>query len=298
MIDQKNLKKEEDNQKDVILDTSYAKNFYNDNNISDYDGFNVVYLLAIGICYGRYLLKYGLSSRIYEREFKEHKLTFGNQIKMLSIVKTDNNKIIEELFEKEIISKNLAIKIKFNGKWKEELFLTSKHFTIKKAIELMQNLAFKNPSKNSIVLIDRIKELETEIKLLKMEKQIIADVGNIKKEENKIENKIVDKVEIKADDKVVKKIENNVDGNVNKNDIYLQFLNIYTQETKNEKDKIHCVNLYLLFKEWFKCRNPDLKIPCDKDFVRNLRKHKNVCEDVRIGDKVRRGIKCNKIKEI
>jgi hypothetical protein len=78
-------------------------------------------------------------------------------------------------------------------------------------------------------------------------------------------------------------------------DLYLQFLNEYVEETTNENDKIHCVDLYFNFKEWFKSNNPNAKIPSDREFVRNLRKYKHVDESVRIGDKVKRGIKKNKL---
>jgi P4 family phage/plasmid primase-like protien len=77
-------------------------------------------------------------------------------------------------------------------------------------------------------------------------------------------------------------------------DMYLQFLNEYVEETNDDKDRIHCVSIYSQFKEWFKFNNPNSKIPSDREFVKNLRKYKKVEEDVRIGDKVRRGIKNNK----
>jgi phage/plasmid-associated DNA primase len=78
-------------------------------------------------------------------------------------------------------------------------------------------------------------------------------------------------------------------------DLYLQFLNEYVEETNNENDKIHCVDIYGNFKEWFKFNNPNTKIPSDKEFLKNLRKYKNVEESIRIGDKVKRGIKKAKL---
>jgi P4 family phage/plasmid primase-like protien len=80
-------------------------------------------------------------------------------------------------------------------------------------------------------------------------------------------------------------------------DVYLQFLNDFVEETNDEKDRIHCISLYILFKDWFKMNNPNTKIPCDKEFIRNLRKYKDVEDAVRIDDKVRKGIKKNKLKE-
>ena len=81
-------------------------------------------------------------------------------------------------------------------------------------------------------------------------------------------------------------------------DLYLQFLNEYVEETDNDDDRIHCVTLYGHFKEWFKFNDPNSKIPCDKEFIRNLRRYKQVSEGIRIDTKVRRGIKKNKLKKI
>jgi phage/plasmid-associated DNA primase len=78
-------------------------------------------------------------------------------------------------------------------------------------------------------------------------------------------------------------------------DMYLQFCNENIEETDDDKDRIHCTVIYAQFKEWFKFNNPNSKIPNDKEFIKNLKKYKKVEEYVRIGDKVRRGVKNNKI---
>jgi hypothetical protein len=46
--------------------------------------------------------------------------------------------------------------------------------------------------------------------------------------------------------------------------------------------------LYDNFENWFKLKFPDDKIPSDKEFIKNLRYHKKVEKDVRIGDMVRK----------
>jgi phage/plasmid-associated DNA primase len=103
--------------------------------------------------------------------------------------------------------------------------------------------------------------------------------------------KYIETHELKTTDKILK-WTNNYKENA---DIYLQFLNEFVEETNNENDKIHCVDLYGIFKDWFKFNNPNTKIPSDREFVKNLRKYKNVEESVRIGEKVKRGIKKNKL---
>jgi hypothetical protein len=68
----------------------------------------------------------------------------------------------------------------------------------------------------------------------------------------------------------------------------LQFLNECTENTEDDNDKVHCVDLYGVFKDWFKCNNPNTKIPSDKEFSKCIKKHKCIEESVRIGDKVKR----------
>jgi putative DNA primase/helicase len=71
-------------------------------------------------------------------------------------------------------------------------------------------------------------------------------------------------------------------------DLYLQFLNECTEET-NEKN-IHCSDLYESFKLWFKQNNPNTKIPSNKEFIANLRKHKDI-KKIWIDNKILLGIK-------
>ncbi len=80
-------------------------------------------------------------------------------------------------------------------------------------------------------------------------------------------------------------------------DIYLQFLNENTEDTNDEKDKIHSSTLYGIFKDWYKYNNPNVKIPSSKEFGLNMRKYKEVKDRIRIGDKVQQGIeKCKLLK--
>ena len=81
-------------------------------------------------------------------------------------------------------------------------------------------------------------------------------------------------------------------------DLYLQFMNEFLEETDDENDKVHFIDIYALFKDWFKNNNPNTKIPSDKEFGRNFRKYKIVEDGVRIVDKVRKGIKKHKFKNL
>ena len=80
-------------------------------------------------------------------------------------------------------------------------------------------------------------------------------------------------------------------------DMYLQFINDCTEETNDEKDRIHCSLIYEIFKNWFKNNNPNTKIPSNKEFVNSIKKYKNI-ERITIDYKQQLGIKNLKLKEI
>jgi prophage antirepressor-like protein len=276
----------------VNTDISFIKSFYDDNNISDFLNTNVVYLIAIGIYNGDILIKYGKSSRIFERDFNEHKKTFGDQIKMLAIIPTDNKDEVETIFKKTIKAKSLDIKLEFNGKDRDELFVTNNNFTIEKAIELMQIITKKNPLKSIKEKDERIKELQFQqdnekYVLVAKEKTKQMEL-ELKKQEEKTKQ-IVLQIQLLEMQQEIKKSNKEKSTNNNK-DLYLQFLNECTKETKNEKDKIHCVALYSKFKIWFEMNNPNTKIPSNKEFVANLRKQK-IIKDVKINGIPKLGIK-------
>jgi P4 family phage/plasmid primase-like protien len=71
-------------------------------------------------------------------------------------------------------------------------------------------------------------------------------------------------------------------------DMYLLFLNENTEEKEGEN--IHCVTLYGEFKVWFLNNNPNTRIPSNREFVNNLRKHKDI-KDIKIDGIPKLGIK-------
>ena len=82
--------------KDVlILDTSFCKSFYNDNDISDFYQKNVCYLGVIGTYNGKIIIKFGKSCNMFKRDHQQHQKIFGAQFKIIHIVHTDNNMIVE-----------------------------------------------------------------------------------------------------------------------------------------------------------------------------------------------------------
>ena len=145
--------------KDLNPDTSDFDSFYITHDSSDYIDANVVYLAVIGYYKKNVLMKYGKSSRIFEREI-EHKRTFGNQFKIIYVNCTDNNNMVEMKFENVIKSKKLHVERKFCNKNQKEIFTLSPNFLINDAIKLFDKLVLENPLKSIKERDDKIKELE------------------------------------------------------------------------------------------------------------------------------------------
>lgn len=159
----------------LILDTSYVKSFYNDNTISKFYEKSTVYLGAIGIYDGKLLLKWGESDNIFRRDFYEHRVTFGEQFKIFYIVQTDNSRIVEMLFEREIKIRGLNIDLQFNGKMQKEIFVTSDNFSIDNVIEIIDKLVLENPTHSMSKVNTKIKEMELEIELKKLELEMMRE---------------------------------------------------------------------------------------------------------------------------
>ncbi len=81
--------------------------------------------------------------------------------------------------------------------------------------------------------------------------------------------------------------------NKEETDLYLQYLNECTKESDTH---IKSADLYEDFKIWFKSGNPNAKIPSNKEFYKNTKKHKNI-EKVLVDGKSVHGIKKLKLTE-
>ena len=160
------------NTSNILLQTSFFKEFYNMTNITKFLQSNVVYLGVIGLCNG-ILVKFGKSSRVIDREYLEHKKTFGEQFKIIHIEITDNNDAVENIFKKILKTRNLITEHTFNGKVQKELFTTKDDFTIDNAIDLLHKTVIENPSdeiKHKNQLIDKLENVHNDKELL-MEKE-------------------------------------------------------------------------------------------------------------------------------
>jgi prophage antirepressor-like protein len=288
---------------EFIKDTSQIENFYNKNNIIAFFHANVFYLIVVGMIDGCYIIKFGHSMRIFERDYNEHKKTFGEQSKVIFVAETDNNILVETQFKKFLETKNALFEMKFERKNRIELFKTSQNLSIEDAIEAAEMLIEKNPSNaekkikeyNKFELslstkLEIAKEKTKQIELQEQTKQKQIELQEQTKQKQIELQEQTKQIELQAKQKqteldIIDKSKNEKNGN---NDIYLQFLNECTEE--NKEGHIHCSSLYVRFKVWFKTNNSQMTIPTNREFIASIKKYKDI-QRVRVGDTVMIGIK-------
>jgi prophage antirepressor-like protein len=166
----------------VSLDTSLITSFYEENDISDFHEANVVYLMVIGMYESGLLVKFGKSSRIFQREHKEHKRDYGDQIKIVLVLNTDNNDKVEIAFSQSVEAKGLSRKLVFNGKSRDELFVTNEKFKLADVIDLMKKICNQHP-------LPAIKECKNEIKELKFQLDTNISIEQERTKQKELETK-------------------------------------------------------------------------------------------------------------
>jgi prophage antirepressor-like protein len=166
------------------------KNFYNDNAFHKFDKLPVLYIAFIGRYDGLYLFKYGLSRDFYRREFKEHHKQFS-KFEVVFIEECYNCEIVEELFEKDMITRNLHQEIIINGKNQTELFTVTTKYTYEDVIKDMHQLITDNPSKDvknanhEIVRLGSVVDVyQNHIDIGKLDKEIQQKMCDFKNSDN------------------------------------------------------------------------------------------------------------------
>jgi hypothetical protein len=275
-------------------------------NIDQYDGYNVVYMIVIGIYNGGLLIKYGYTGNLKKR-LEYHRNTYKPQnseegcnssIKLVYVAKTNNNRDCENVFKQLVKSKNINVEIEFEGENKVELFTTNNTFTLEKAKEEMTRIITNRKSKIDQEKDEYIKELEEKNKQIEIKcntdiviKKIECEKEAKNAEENKPSMQI--KLENKQVNKEVNKEDHKISINKKSNDLYEKYLDECTEE--NQYGHIHCSILYANFKQWFTRNNPNCKIPSNKDFCNNTKIHKKIVK-VWIEGRSQLGIRNLKIK--
>lgn len=189
----------------INFNISFIESFHNDHFVSDFYRKKVVYLIAIGLYKNKLLIKYGKSAHIFEREFYGDRKIYGKKIKMLVIIPTDNNIIVETEFGQMVESMGLKRRLIFNGKVRNELFVINDKFTLNDAIKSMKNLVQENP-------VQKIEDFEYEIyKNIVIEEEHRKRIGmDLETEQMKLKTKqkeLETNLKLKLLDSKIKKLD-------------------------------------------------------------------------------------------
>jgi BRO family, N-terminal domain len=293
--------------------------------IEKFDGYNVVYMIVLGLYKGGVLVKFGHTKDLKER-IKVHKNTYKPQftpegwessIKLIYVAITDNNKVVDDAFKQFLKMKGLNAELEFDGATRVELFTTNNLFTLDKAKYEMTRIIKENKSKvelekdkqmedfeekyNITLAIEQERttqcriEANKEIQIKKMEIDKEKDI-QIKKIEAERDIKIKhEEEETKREQEKTEQLrlkrsakeEPKAQPKVEpKKNIYEQFLDECTEESATH---IHCLTLYDKFKVWFQEKNQKQKIPNYKIFYQNMEKN-YIVKKVKVEGKSQNGI--------
>lgn len=169
------------NKMELPLQDDESENF--NGNISDYHDKTVLYIGFIGKYNNELLYKYGISNRILKRIQKEHVKTFDT-FNLKFIIESDNYKMVENLFEAELIQKGIHRTIILNENKYTELFTVTKHYSLYHIKEILTNIVDKNQlpkqmeSNNELIKLQneydhqkQLHDVNTENIILKYENQ-------------------------------------------------------------------------------------------------------------------------------
>lgn len=146
--------------------------FYKYNDLYKFNNKNVVYIADVGKYNGEHIYKYGISGKVFEREYNAHRKNFEHfDMKIIKI--TDNKDIIEELFEKELLIRNMHRSLVINNKKQTELFTINENYSFIYFQKLLNRLIKNNPSYEVSKYKKKIIKLEKQIAQLKNERLII-----------------------------------------------------------------------------------------------------------------------------
>ena len=145
----------------LIARAKPVKRFYNDHTLAKYDKKNVLYMADIGIIENEQMYKFGKTSKLYERDFKQHRKTF-DKFDLIDVMITDNKDVVEDMFKRELEVRNLLKRIKIKNRYQTELFITSDEYSIQYIIQLFHKVIEDNPSYE-------VKELQKQLDFYKKE---------------------------------------------------------------------------------------------------------------------------------
>lgn len=139
------------------------KSFYTHNDLYKFDNKNVIYIAYVGNINSEPIYKYGKSAKLFEREYNAHRKNFDT-FQMQCVKITDNKDIVEDLFEKELLIRDIHRQIVINSKRQTELFTTTDNYNFSYIIKMLGRLIKDNPSYEVAMLQKKIQQLERKIK--------------------------------------------------------------------------------------------------------------------------------------
>ncbi len=158
----------------VITNENTKPSIYLTKNISDFHDKNVIYIACIGEHNNELLFKYGISSRIFIRDYTEHRKVFKvfKVFDVIYIKETDNNAKIETYFEENLKSKNIHRTLLLNKKKHTELFTVTSFYNIDKIFNILNDTIATNPLPIISNYTDKIKKLENDAELQKKDAEV------------------------------------------------------------------------------------------------------------------------------
>ena len=131
-----------------------------------FDNKNVVYIAYVGRHKNEELFKYGKSYKLFRREYMAHRKSF-DQFDMVVVKLTDNKDIVEDMFEKELMIRDLHRSLVINKKRQTELFTISDQYSFDYIHKLLCRIIRNNPSYEVEILQKKIVELKAQLKAQK-----------------------------------------------------------------------------------------------------------------------------------
>ena len=201
----------------IPIRTAPVRSFYDDHMITPFIGKNVLYIgMTDNILESDniFINNYGLSSRVIDRDFKEHRKKFIN-FNMIYIRECDNNHVVEKLFKDELKAKKLWRSSKINNSNDTELFITNEIYDIDYIIKLMDTLIDNNPLKSIQERDNLIKQLENnqDFDIQKMTLELKLKECDVKMKEFELRQRELDlkekefSLKLKDDDSKLKQLE-------------------------------------------------------------------------------------------
>jgi hypothetical protein len=139
------------------------RSFYKEHALYKYDNRNVIYVAYVGLINEEHVYKYGKSAKLFQREFTAHRHNF-DMFDMKHVYITDNKDVVEEIFEKELLIRNIHRTHVINSKKQTELFATNDEYTLEYIHKLLKRIIRDNPSYEVAVLKKKLARLEQQLK--------------------------------------------------------------------------------------------------------------------------------------